>query len=223
MADTIKTTALAFPDTTKITRQADENLELAKEMLVLDEETYDIAAEFLSSLKGLQKEIDETFDPVIKAQHEAHKAALAAKARHYKPIEEAERLLKQKMVGFQDRQEKARLEEERQLRDEARRQEEEERSKRADDLIKAGKAEEALQLLEEPVETPALILPPVSRPTKGVSTRMVWKFKIVDETKLPREYLVPDQVKINRIVQAADGKIAIPGVEIFQERQIAAR
>jgi hypothetical protein len=56
----------------------------------------------------------------------------------------------------------------------------------------------------------------------GVSTREVWKFDITDASQIPREYLVVDEARIRKVVQALKGDARIPGVRIYPERQIAA-
>ena len=57
----------------------------------------------------------------------------------------------------------------------------------------------------------------------GISTRTNWKFKIVDELLIPREYLIPDEKYIGQIVRAGKGKKQIPGIEIYSENIIASR
>jgi hypothetical protein len=55
-----------------------------------------------------------------------------------------------------------------------------------------------------------------------VSTREVWKFEITDAAQIPREYLVVDEARIRKVVQALKGDAKIPGVRVYPERQIAA-
>jgi hypothetical protein len=53
---------------------------------------------------------------------------------------------------------------------------------------------------------------------EGISkTRDIPKFRIVDEAKIPREYLCADEVKIGKVVRATGGEIKIEGVEIYYE------
>ena len=56
----------------------------------------------------------------------------------------------------------------------------------------------------------------------GISTREVWKFEIVDANAIPREYLVVDEARIRKVVQALKGDAKIPGVRAYAERQLAA-
>ncbi len=49
----------------------------------------------------------------------------------------------------------------------------------------------------------------------NVSYRKDWKADVVNPDLVPREYLMIDTVKINRVVQASKGSIPIPGVRIY--------
>ena len=123
---------LAIPNTKEIDTKANQALDASKAILIVSRETYTIAANFLRELKSIEKAIGETFDPVIKAAHDAHKAALAAKAKHAEPIMKAENVVKGKMLVYQSEEEKHAREEEARLRKAAQEAELEERNKRAE-------------------------------------------------------------------------------------------
>ena len=55
----------------------------------------------------------------------------------------------------------------------------------------------------------------------GYTARMVWKFKVVDATQVPRAYMVVDESRIRTSVNA--GVREIPGVDIYSEEQISGR
>lgn len=50
--------------------------------------------------------------------------------------------------------------------------------------------------------------------------RTLRKVRIVDELKIPREYLVPDTTKINKVALAG---VEIPGVEVYEEKTVASK
>ena len=50
----------------------------------------------------------------------------------------------------------------------------------------------------------------------GISTRDVWKWKVVDAKLIPREFLAPDESKISAWVRNAKGSTEIPGIEVFK-------
>jgi len=52
----------------------------------------------------------------------------------------------------------------------------------------------------------------------GIKARVNWKFKIIDANRIPREYCIPDEVKIGGFVRSLKkpGEV-IPGVEAYSE------
>lgn len=56
----------------------------------------------------------------------------------------------------------------------------------------------------------------------GVSTRTTWRFNVVDEAKVPREYLVLDMAKVQAHVSHYKSNSAIPGIEAYPDTGIAA-
>lgn len=64
--------------------------------------------------------------------------------------------------------------------------------------------------------------PNTTRTAHGsVTGRQSWTFKVVDLTKLPREWMVPDETKIRKAVAA--GIRVIPGVDIFVEEGLSVK
>lgn len=52
----------------------------------------------------------------------------------------------------------------------------------------------------------------------GIRARVNWKFRILDASRLPRKYLMPDEVAIGQFVRDAKQKgEVIPGVEAYSE------
>lgn len=79
---------------------------------------------------------------------------------------------------------------------------------------------ETLQLREAMVVAPVVAREPPK--VTGVSTREVWKFRVTNAALVPDQYKVIDEARIRKVVQALKGDAAIPGVEVWSERQIAA-
>lgn len=56
-----------------------------------------------------------------------------------------------------------------------------------------------------------------------VAERRVWKFKVVDETLIPREFLTIDEKKVNGLkTQYGESGKTIPGIEFYQETSFSA-
>ena len=47
--------------------------------------------------------------------------------------------------------------------------------------------------------------------------RTVWKFKVVDESLVPREYMQPNEKLIGGTIRSSKGKMKIPGIEAYEE------
>jgi hypothetical protein len=206
----------------------------AKEIVVKDQAGLDKAAAFLVTIKRLKKEVGQSYDPVIKKAHDAHKEALAQKKKYEKPLNEAEKIVKGAMAPYVAEQDRLRREAEEKNR---REQEEIERKKREEEeraLQEAAKAEaegrtqdvdNILDTAQAVIETP--VAPKTTVPQKvirdGISSRLVWKWEISDAEAIPREYLIPDEKKIGAALKAANYELSIPGVVVRQETVIAAR
>jgi hypothetical protein len=57
----------------------------------------------------------------------------------------------------------------------------------------------------------------------GASFTAKWNFQITDESLLPREYLMANEVKIRAVVKALKADTKIPGVRVFDEGSVSIR
>jgi len=71
-----------IPGEDQIEARTSDIIKEAQALTITNPEQYTKAAYFLKGVKGLGKEIKETFDGPIKAAHAAHKAIVAAKKKH---------------------------------------------------------------------------------------------------------------------------------------------
>jgi hypothetical protein len=203
----------------------------AKLILVRDQASMTRASEFFLVIKGLRKKIEDTFGPIISKAFAAHKEAVAQRKKVEEPLVIAENWLNGQMTAYHQEQERIRKAEEDRLRKEAleaelkRRQEEEERKMaEAAALEASGAKDEAEQLMNEAIqlkEEPLTIEheePPTPRvETKGIAMVTYWKFRITNESLIPRSYLVPDEEKIGGVVRAMKDKTNIPGIQAYPE------
>jgi hypothetical protein len=207
------------------------------ELCVEDAATLARANEYLRGIRILRARIDEAFDPIIAAAHKAHREALDQKHRIEGPVLRSEATVKGKMGAYIAEQERLRkAAEEAAIEAKRRADEERERAakakKDAEDAAleaavaaeAAGDKEAAEDIIEETLETAQAEMvfePPPVVPEKikleGGAIRRNWRFRIADESLIPREYLIPDEVKIGRVVRAMKDKANIPGVVAFEE------
>lgn len=97
------------------------------------------------------------------------------------------------------------------------REAEEERIKQALELEKEGKKDDAEELISAPIFVPPVVMS-ASEKTKGVSVREVWKFKVINEKEIPREFLKVDEVKLGSYVRTFKEESNIPGIMVYAEQ-----
>lgn len=197
--------------------------EQAKLIQVTDAPTYERAGEVLGQVKILRKEIDSYFDPIISRANAAHKEACAQKRRADEPLAQAEAMLKPQMIGYINEQKRKAEEEERRQREEARKKAEQEQLEAAMQAEAEGDKEAAEAIIQEPVYVPPVQVKAEIPRVSGFSIREQWVFEIMDEKKIPREYLIVDEVSIGKIVRAMKDKTAIPGIRAYNASSAAMR
>ena len=220
---------IPMPNVAQVEAKALDVLSRAQALAITDDDTYRAGAEFLKLVKATQAEIDATFDEPILAAHRAHKAALAAKAKHRAPTEQAETVLKGKLRDYEAEQERIRQAEQRRLAEEARQAEETRRLAEAAALEREAMATgdaallaEAEDIIAEPVMAPVVILPPATPKVAGISYREQWDYEVTNDALIPREFLVRDDKKIAGVVRAMKGATKIPGIRAFSRKVVAA-
>ena len=191
----------------------------AKTVKVTNPETYTAAGQIWKAIKDMMKEVSDTFDPLIEAAHLSHKKALEKKAKFYQPLDLASRSVKKLMSDYDTEQERIRKAEEDRLQKIAQKQAEDRRLEEALAAEKAGRKEEAAAIIETPVTIAPVVIAKVTPKMEGGPVyRTIWKFRIMNAALIPREYLIPDEVKIGGVVRSLKAAVSIPGVEVYEER-----
>lgn len=129
------------------------------------------------------------------------------------PLEKADGTIRSKVLVFRQEQERRRREEEERLRKLA--QKEQKRLEKQ--AIKKGEP--------APPPIPVPIIPEQSKSVHGdfgtVSAKKVWDFEVLDEMKIPREFLMVNEKAVRAAVKA--GVRNIPGVRVFQREELAVK
>lgn len=176
----------------------------------------------LRSIKHARKTIAEKFDPPVKAAHKAHKMLVTLRKDIEAPFIECEDIYKRKLIAFENAENAKRRAVEEKLREEARKAAEARKIEQAIELEKSGHKDEADRLMDTPVIAPAPIVQAAPK-VEGVSTRSVWKARVIDETLMPMAFLTPDLVKLGKYARAMGAKASVPGVEFYCEQAMAVR
>lgn len=216
-------------------------LQVATDIEVKDNETLNRANIFVLNIKALKQEIDSVFDPIIDAANRSHKEAIAQKKKFEEPLTQARRIMDPKIAAYLEEQrrifreaeeakrraeeERRRLEEEamrkaREIELRAQREQDEKKRQEAQAKISAilNKAAEAEKKITEAI--PKYVEPPK---TQDISMRENWSFRIIYENAIPREYLIPDMIKLGAIARTMKDKTNIPGIEAYKTTSIVTR
>lgn len=198
-------------------------------------ENYSGAGEHLKIIKSKAKELDNLRKSLTQPLDESKKRIMGFFKKPLEYLANAEAAVKSAMLKWQQKQEAIRRAEEQRLaeiqRKEAERLErearaaEEKANKLKTEKAKAA-AEERAKELREKAETVTSIAPAVESKVEevnGISTKKIWKFRIVDVNKIPRKYMVPDEKLIGKMGRVTNGKEQIDGVEFYSEDVISAR
>lgn len=188
---------------TVVRQQTSRALSAATELSIEKKEDLEKATDLLSKIKQVGKIITDRkkliTDPINKALKEA-RALFAPLEDNY---EEAERIVKSKMVSYQREEE------------ERARKEQEKIAKKVDSgklkFETAAKKIEAIDIPQNSVEG-----------DKGgkIMFKEIKELVIIDEMEIPREYLVVDMIKLRK--EAFAGK-EIPGVKVEMKKIVSAR
>lgn len=192
--------------------------EKGQALVIQNQATYEQAIEFVKTVKAMQNEVKDAFDPLIEKAHQTHKEAISKRDKYLKPLLALEQLINLRRTTWITEQERVQKEEQLRLEREA-------EKKRQDALAKANAARasgneakaEKYESKASEIITP--IAPPKVVPVTGASYRDDWYAVVVDEKLVPREYLIVDEQKLNKIAKAVKGTLQIPGVQ-FQSRKI---
>lgn len=215
------------PEAEALAKETEIILESYQGMVVKNNETFLSAGNELKTIKGKLNDLDTLRKSMTRPLDTAKKAIMEFFRVPQERLEKAEGTIKRAMLQFQQEQEAIRRKEEARLREQARKEEERKKAAldaRADKAAAKGdlqKAEELRQQKEQ-VFVPAPVVNSSVAKVAGVATKQVWKFEVVDANLIPREYMIPDMVKIGAMVRATKGTIPIAGIEMFVEETLSA-
>lgn len=185
-------------------------------------EDYTRAGEILLTIKEIRKKIDATFKPIKQKMDAAKKEVLDQEKAADKPLAEAEAWIKPLIAAYNAEQERIRQEEEARLREIARKDEEDRKLAEALAAEQSGNHEEAEAIINTPVQPPPVVVPKAVPKVAGISMTKTWKFRITDEKKIPRQYLMVDEKKIGDVVRALKDQTNIDGIEVYSVDSVSA-
>lgn len=217
-ADVVDTLAKvrALPSYIDLTRDRAMVLADAKALTVTDAATYTRADELAVKLAEIEDRCNAWWEPLTSFGFRFHRWLTARRSVDAtEPNTERARLLKEAGAW---RAEQLRLEAERAaaVALEEKRKADAVAAEQAAAAEAQGMPELAEAIVAEAIATPAPVVQLASAvPTGGsMSHGKDFEITVVNPALVPREYMVPDEKRILKVVKAMDGKIKIPGVVI---------
>jgi hypothetical protein len=203
--------------------------EQAQMLTINTAQDYDGAAEFTKQVKSLSKRIKNYWEPLKKSARASWQSLVDREKELLTPLEKAETEVKTKMAAYQrkvqEEERAARL-----LAEKLKKEEAERLLAEAEKAADEGREMESEILLAqaEIIETTQPTVQVQAPTARGVSTRTLYRARIVDEKQVPIEVagvvIRPvDLAAVNKMAQASKGKIQIPGIEIYEEQSVAVR
>lgn len=212
--------------TAEVKKEAQGAEALAKSLngfTITSSEHYENAATVLKEIKAKANSLDETRKSITRPIDDAKKKVMEFFSKPLEFLAQADRSVRQAMIAWKAEQDRI-ADEERRKAEEQRREQEAALLKKQQEAEAKGKAkavEKLQQELEDMKETPLPITRPAAPKVAGTQYRTIWKFKVVDENKIPRSYMCPDEEKITQFVRETKGSVPMDGIEIYSEQILA--
>jgi hypothetical protein len=209
------------PEEKQLVAQTDVILADAEQYKVTTATQYADAGDVLKRIKGHQKKLEEAETGITKPINDGLKAIRDLFRGPKERATRAESLVKRAMIAYSTEQDRLRREEQ-QRADEVARKEREALEAKAAKAAESGKVEKAAALEQRAATVVAPVIHRAPPTVAGVSMREVWKFEVLDEMQVPREFLSVDEKKIRAVVSALKGGAVIAGVRVYPEKTLAA-
>lgn len=185
-----------------VRQEASEAAQQAERVIIKDDLGLTNATDILSRIKSIAKAAKARKEEITKPLNEALSSARSL----FKPIEtsceQAEGVIKGKILAYQNEQER----------------------KIEAAKVKVAERVERGTMLPETAVAKIETIGEASTAHQGnvgaIAQRVIKKYRVVDASLLPREYLAPDMAKITEALKAG---VEVPGAEVYEEKIISAR
>lgn len=217
-------------ETALIEKDVENALTTARNIVVRSNEEEAFALEFCKIIKKCQKEVGDEYDEVISKAHTIHKDLVAKKKKYLDPLKEAEDKIRDAIKSYRLDLELERQAQEKKAKEdaEASLQAEKDRLLKEAEAAKSSgdddKADE-LALKSATIENGGVFVTSKAVKQEGMSSSIIWKGRVSDVNKLPKEYLTitPNQKAIDAHIKLNGSLRAIPGVEYYQDVNLSVR
>jgi hypothetical protein len=203
-------------------RESTEIMAMAEAQPVRDQASYEAVAGIRSSANAKYKELDAKRKEITKPLDSAKAQIMALFKTPLEKLRQVIDLCDKSLVTYTTEQERIRKAEEARLQAIAdkKRAELEAKALKAAEEGKDAKAEKYQEKAQEVI---APVLAPTVEQPKGTYFTERYYGDVIDVNLLPKEYMIPDQSKINKVIAATKGSLQIPGVKVRIEKIVNTR
>lgn len=172
------------------------------------QDEYDRVAKTLLDIKAFKQRINDVFKPMLAAAKATTKAIDTEYKKHIEPVEALDEKLRLVSSAWITKQEAKRIAEQEKL--------DKKRDAKIAKIEQKNAEREAKGLEVKDDFVPVVQAEAVQ--TSGISFRKVYRFEIIDESLIPDDYFIVDEVAIGKAVREAKGEITIPGVKVIIDK-----
>lgn len=192
-----------------------------KNLTISSDAEFTNASSVLKALRDEQKALRALRLSVTKPLNDEVDHVMTFFKPYMDKFDRAVTMLSDGMMDYEKRKrEAARLEQLRLEEEERQRKEAEEKAKQQEEVVVPARIDTAIsqQDIKEAygLQEVPLTEAKTARVT-GLKTVVTWGFKIVDESRIPREYWVLDTAKLNGLARVMQDKLNIPGIEYTKD------
>jgi hypothetical protein len=186
-----------------------------------------VATDRLGEIKAKKAKIETLKETFLKPQKRVILDLEAQFRDALKPFTEVENIIRKKLGSYMDavraQKQKEAMEAQKKLLEEQR--------KKADELAKqeliSGESSVLLPLVEANIKSVEAFKPEDLRQTiktsdATVTQSLIWCWEVEDITKVPLDYLMIDEKKVNAMAKLDSGR-SIPGIKYFQKTRVGVR
>jgi len=207
--------------------------EKAKQIQVVDQKSYNYAAEALMLINDLEKEVKRYHEPIKTAAYSAHKVAVATEKKYLDPLQRSKAIIGKTIAIWEIAQRQIQEEKRRAAMELARKAEEESRLLRAIEAEKENKPEaEINQIIETIKPVKVEKVEPTFERMHGLGVRETWSAEVVDlkllcaaaiAGEISLDCILPNMPVLNSFARDKKNEMNIPGVVAVKNTSITAR
>jgi len=186
----------------------------ANAIIIRNQSDYEQVIQFEKMAKERYKEIDIERKKITMPIDEAKKNVMNLFRPALENYESAYKKARVLLLQYENEQERKRREAEAKLQAEAEKKRIE-AMRKAEEARAAGKENIAEKYEAKAENVPVPVVAPTFERPKGFVSRTLWKYEILDESLIPRAYLMPSDEKLRKQATATHDSIPIPGIRFY--------